>query len=32
MQKWLDDNDILIYSHNESNSVVAEGFIKTYKG
>ena len=32
MQKWLDDNDISIYStHNESKSVVAERFIKTLK-
>ena len=32
MQKWLDDNDILIYfTHNESKSVVAERFIKTLK-
>ena len=29
MQKWLDDNDILMYStHNEGKSVVAERFIK----
>ena len=28
-QKWLDDNDILMYStHNEGKSVVAERFIK----
>ena len=33
MQKWLDDNDILIYStHNEGTSVVAERFIKILKG
>ena len=33
MQKWLDDNDILMYSiHNEGKSVVAEMFIKTLKG
>ena len=37
MQKWLDDNNILMYStHNEGKSVVAERFIrilksKTYK-
>ena len=32
MQKWLDDNDILIYStHNEGKSVVAERFKKTLK-
>ena len=29
MQKWLDNNDILIYyKHNENNSVIAETFIK----
>ena len=33
MQKWLDDNDILMYlTHNEGKSVVAERFIKTLKG
>ena len=33
MEKWLDDNDMLVYStHNEVNSVVAERFIKTLKG
>ena len=33
MQKWLDDNDILMYStHNEGKSVVAERFIRTLKG
>ena len=33
MQKWLEDNDILMYqTHNESESVVAERFIKTLKG
>ena len=33
MQKWLDDNDILMYStHNEGKSVVAERFVKTLKG
>ena len=33
MQKWLDNNDILMYStHNEGKSVVAERFIKTLKG
>ena len=32
MQKWLDDNDILMYStHNEAKSVVAERFIRTMK-
>ena len=31
MQKWLDDNDNLIYStQNEGMSVVAERFIRTY--
>ena len=30
MQKWLDDNDILMYStHNEGKSVVAERFVRT---
>ena len=29
MEKWLDDNDILMYStHNEGKSVVAERFFK----
>ena len=29
-QKWLDDNDILMYStHNEGKSVVAERFVRT---
>ena len=33
MQKWLDDNNILMYStHNEGKSVVAERFIKILKG
>ena len=33
MQKWLDDNNILMYSaHNEAKTVVAETFIKTLKG
>ena len=33
MQKWLDDNDILMYStHNEGKSIVAERFIKDLKG
>ena len=33
MQKWLDDNDILMYlTHNKVNSVVAERFIRTLKG
>ena len=32
MQKWLDNNDILMYStHNEGKSVTAERFIKTLK-
>ena len=32
MQKWLDNNDILIYStHNEDKSVIAERFMKTLK-
>ena len=30
MQKWLDDNDILMYStHHEGNSVAAERSIRT---
>ena len=30
--KWLDNNNILMYStHNESNSLFAEKFIKTLK-
>ena len=33
MQKWLDHNDILIYSsQNEAKSLVDERFIKTLKG
>ena len=33
MQKWLDNNDILMYlTHNEGKSVVAERFIRTLKG
>ena len=33
MQKWLDDNDILMQStHNEGKLVVAERFIRTLKG
>ena len=33
MQKWLENNEILMYStHNEGKSVVAERFIKTQKG
>ena len=33
MQKWLDDNYILMYStYNEGKSVVAEKFIKTLNG
>ena len=32
MQKWLDNNDILMYfTHNEGKSVTAERFIKTLK-
>ena len=32
MQKWLDDNDILMYStHNEGKSVVVERFTKFLK-
>ena len=32
MQKWLDNNNILMYStHNEGKSVPAERFIKTLK-
>ena len=32
MQKFLDDNDILMYStHNEGKSVVAERFIRALK-
>ena len=31
MQKWLENNDILMYStHNEDKSVIAERFIKTF--
>ena len=33
VQKWLDDNGILMYwTHNEGKSVVAERLIKTLKG
>ena len=33
MQKWLGDNDILMYlTHNEGKSVAVERFIKTLKG
>ena len=33
MQKWLNDNDISMYSiHNESKSVDAKRFVKTPKG
>ena len=33
MQKWLDENDILMYlTYNEGNSVAAERFIRTLKG
>ena len=32
MQKWLDNNDTLMYlTHNEGKSVVAERFMKTLK-
>ena len=32
MIKWLDSNDVSIYStNNEGNSVIAERFIKTLK-
>ena len=32
MQKWLDNNDILVYStHNEGKSVIAERFIQILK-
>ena len=32
MQKWFDDNDILMYStHNANKSLVADRFIKTLK-
>ena len=32
MQRWLDNNDILLYStHKEGKSIVAEKFIKTLK-
>ena len=32
MQKWLDKNDILMYStHNEGTSAITERFIKTLK-
>ena len=33
MQKWLDDNDILMYLvYSKSKSVVTERFIRTLKG
>ena len=33
MQKWLDDNDILMYlTLNEGKSVVAERFLRTLNG
>ena len=33
MQKWLENNDILMYTtYKEGNFVVAERFIKTLKG
>ena len=32
MQEWLDNDDTLMYfTHNNSNSVIAERFIKTLK-
>ena len=32
MQKWLDDNDILMYStDNEGKPIIAERFIRTLK-
>ena len=32
MQKWLDNNNTLMYStHNEAKSVMAERFVKTLK-
>ena len=32
MQKWLDDNDILMYStHNEGKSVAAARFINVFR-
>ena len=33
VQKWLDNNNILIYlTHNEGKTVVAEKFTRTLKG
>ena len=33
MQKWLDNNDVLMYSTiNEGRSVAAERFMRTLKG
>ena len=33
MQKWLDDDDTLMYlTHSEGKSVVAERFLRTLKG
>ena len=33
MQKWVDDNDILMYSsHNEGKSIVVDRFIRNLKG
>ena len=33
MQKWFDDNNILMYStHTEGKSVVTERLIRTWKG
>ena len=32
MQKWLDENDILMYSTCEGKSVIAERFIRILKG
>ena len=33
MQKWLADNDVLIYlTRNEGNTIVAERFVRTLMG
>ena len=33
MEKWLDDNDVLIYSaHNEFKSIVTERFVRNLNG
>ena len=33
MQKWLEDNDILMYpTHNEGSSMVAKSLIRSLKG